>query len=61
MTTREWLEHIERGAVPDTDRKDQHLASLRKMGFIGRDESGYHLTPKGDQVLAHWRSQEEMA
>jgi Mn-dependent DtxR family transcriptional regulator len=54
MTTREWLENLREGHVPNEPRAEQQLAALRKMALVERDERGYHLTPKGDELLNEW-------
>ena len=58
MTTREWLEAIEVGRVPDVPRADERLAELRTAGLIGHDLLGPHLTRKGREWLARERAQE---
>ena len=57
MTTRQWLEEIEQGRTPAAPRAVEQLAALRKMGMVERDEyeGTYHLTPKGEMLLAEWR------
>lgn len=53
-SSRAWLEHLDRGVLPDDPRQAEQLQALRRLGLV-QPAPSIALTAKGRDTLDSWQ------